>query len=56
MVGKRLVYWAFVGRPERKRSLGNDGRIVLKWILTFSHRDLNGYSPPSRTKFFSLGI
>jgi hypothetical protein len=30
---KRNVYWAFVGKPERKRFLGNDGRIVLKWIL-----------------------
>jgi hypothetical protein len=30
---KRNVYWAFVGKPERKRSLGTDGRIVLKWIL-----------------------
>jgi len=25
-------------------------------ILTFSHRDLNAYSPPSCTTFFSLGI
>ena len=30
---KRNVYWAFVGKPERKRSLDNQGRIVLKWIL-----------------------
>jgi len=30
---KGNVYWAFVEKPERKRSLGNDGRIVLKWIL-----------------------
>lgn len=30
---KRNIYWAFVGKLERKRSLGNDGSIVLKWIL-----------------------
>jgi hypothetical protein len=30
---KRNVYWAFVGKCKRKRSLGNNGRIVLKWIL-----------------------
>jgi len=30
---KRTIYWAFVGKPERKRSLGNDGSIVLKCIL-----------------------
>jgi hypothetical protein len=29
---KKNVYWAFVGKPERKRSLVNAGRIVLKLI------------------------
>ena len=29
---------------------------IHKLILTFSHRDLNGYSPSSRTTLFSLGI
>jgi hypothetical protein len=30
---KRNVCWASVGKPERKRSLGNDARVVLKRIL-----------------------
>ena len=29
---------------------------IYEGSLTFLHRDLNGYSPPSRTTFFSLDI
>jgi hypothetical protein len=30
------VYWVLVGKPERKRPLGDtgvDGRILLRWIF-----------------------
>jgi hypothetical protein len=30
--------------------------IFFRHLLTFSHRDLSGHSPPLRTTFFSLGI